>query len=275
MDHAPRWAQLLITWLLEQLSENDGILHTVESLVAGTGFQETWTAIISDSEGRTSRWFLRKVFFTARWCTISGIYSALGIPTIKPIPFDDTTLVYPAIEGTVLKDYRPHSETELLLLADTLGEAFIPPLLTELGDRRPQNMILSKSLDGNDYCITHIDFDKSLYIPWYNKIMNRHRFIKHVLRRITSPWIDQLDSTIRSVFIERFTDGAEKYLQGRLKIKIQTPGGLKHNYLRHILPSGKINLPWDWKMLRFAYKQLAYWGKVGAEEIKAHIARLL
>lgn len=275
MDHAPQWTHLLITWLGQQLSENDGALHTVESLDAGPSFRETWIASTSDGKGRTRRWFLRKVSSTARWCTIAGIYSALGIPTIKPIPFDANTLVYPFIEGILVRDYKPQSEKALLQLADNLGEAFIPPLLTELGDRRPKNMIWSKSPAGKGYYITHIDFDKSLYIPWYNKIANRHRFIKYSLRRLTSPWIAQLDSKVRSVFIERFTKSAEKYLQERLKIEIQAPAELTHNYVQEVIPSRAIDLPWDRKILRFSYKQLVYWKKVGAQELRAHIARLL
>lgn len=274
MDHV-QWTHLVITWLGEQLSKNDDALHTLKSLVAGPSFRETWIARTTDTKGRTRRWFLRKVFSAARWCTIAGIYSALGIPTIKPIPFDANTVVYPFIEGILLRDYRPQSEKEFLLLADNLAKAFIPPLLTELGDRRPKNMIWSESPAGKGYYITHIDFDKSLYIPWYNKIANRHRFIKYSLHRLTSPWIVQLDSTIRSHFIERFTKSAENYLQERLKLKIRAPVELTHNYVHEVIPSGEIDLPWDWKVLRFTYRQLSYWEKVGAQELRAHIARLL
>jgi hypothetical protein len=271
---SPSWIRHLVTWLEEMLSENYGGQYMVESLAVGTGFQESWEAIVTDGTGKTSRWFLRRTSSTARWCTISGIYSALGIPTIKPIPYDDQTLVYSMIPGVVLKDYDPKSKTELLQFADRLGEAFIPPLLTELGDRKPGNMILTKSLFGHGYCIIHIDFDKALYIPWYDKIINRDRFIKYLIRRLVLQWITRLDKNMRSVFIERFANSAEKTLSYLSNMTIRTPEDLAYNYLQKLLPSQKIKLVWDRHMLRFAHRQLVYWGRIGDKKIARHLMRL-
>lgn len=275
MEHEPLWVRPLIKWLEEVLLLNTGKLPAVERLAAGNGFQETLTAIVSYGKGHTEQWFFRKVSSTSRWCTISGIYSALGIPTIKPIPFDDCTLVYASVEGVDLRDYQPETHTELLLFADALGEAFIASILTELGDRKPGNMILSKRLSGKGYFITHIDFDKSLYIPWYDKVIDRHRFIKYSFRRLALPWADQLNDNLRSAFLERITNSAERYLQALLRPKTRTPEDLKYNYLNETIPASGIIFPWDQDMLRFAYRQLAYWNKAGPKEIRRQIVRLL
>lgn len=275
MHPLPHWTTPAVAWLEEMLSENYGVSHRVESLVAGTGLQDTWTAVVSDKRGGTGRWFLRKVSSTARWCTISAAYSALDIPTMRPIPFDHNILAYPAVEGMVLTDYRPESKTALLELGSALGAAFIPPLLTELGDRRPGNMILSESSSGDSYHIVHIDFDKSLYMPWYKKIVNRRSFIKHLCRRLVSPWVVDLDIDTRTAFFERFTVSAEKSLHDCLIINIQAPEDLMCNYLKEIFPSMQMDLPWDSNMLKFTYKQLSHWEKIGATQIRQSIARLL
>jgi len=271
----PEWVCTLVSWLEDIMLNSYGVRLERSSLSPAGGFQGTWTVTVAVPSGETERWFLRKVFSSARGCTIAGILHALQLPTIKPIPCNETTLAYRGVFGIPLSEFRLAQCDDIVAFAEALGDAIIPPLITEMGDRKPANMIITRMSSEGSYRITHIDFDKSLYIPWYDKVFNRRRFTKYLVRRLVLPWVGTVHGHgFNSIFLDTVCTRAAACLGSSLSRQGNLKRPFSINYFDEELRHAKTNLFLDVSVLNHVVRQMMYWRRKSPMTLRNEISRL-